>query len=83
MIARQFLDILNLIGGHLGVGVGNHIPLLIRARRDSKNIVGFGLSEHFRHIFEITRLDQVISIYATEESALAFAGPHNLPEREN
>jgi anti-sigma B factor antagonist len=64
-------------------GIGMLVTLLIRARREGKNIVGYGLSEHYRKIFEITRLDQVIPIYSTEEIALAYADPYNLPEREN
>lgn len=63
-------------------GIGMLVTLLIRARRDGKNIVGYGLSEHYKKIFELTRLDQVIPIYDTQEIALAFAEPHNLPERE-
>ena len=29
-----------------------------------------GLSEHYREIFELTRLDEAIAIYDNEESAL-------------
>jgi anti-sigma B factor antagonist len=65
------------------LGIGMLVTLLIRARRESKKIYGYGLSDHYRGIFEITRLDQVIPIYSTEEVALAFADPDNLPEREN
>jgi anti-sigma B factor antagonist len=63
-------------------GIGMLVKLLIRARREGKNIVGYGLSEHYCNIFEITRLDQVIPIYSTEEIALASAEPFDLPERE-
>jgi anti-sigma B factor antagonist len=64
-------------------GIGMLIMLLIRARREGKNIVGYGLDQHYRSIFELTRLDQVIPIYSNEEIALAYAEPHDLPEREN
>lgn len=64
------------------VGIGMLVTLLIRARREGKKIVGYGLNEHYKKIFEITRLDQVIPIYSSEEIALAFAEPHDLPERE-
>jgi len=30
----------------------------------------YGLSEHYREIFELTRLDEAITIYDNEESAL-------------
>ncbi len=64
------------------IGIGMLVTLLIRARREGKNIVGYGLSEHYRHIFELIQLDKVIPIYATEAIALASAEPYDLPERE-
>ncbi|OGO14395.1 MAG: hypothetical protein A2Y53_09195 [Chloroflexi bacterium RBG_16_47_49] len=64
-------------------GIGMLITLLIRAQREGKKIVGYGLKDHYRKIFEITRLDQVIPIHSSEEIALAFAEPMDLPEREN
>jgi anti-sigma B factor antagonist len=64
-------------------GIGMLVTLLIRGRREGKNIVGYGLNEHYRNIFELTHLDQVIPIYATEEIALAAAEPFDLPERES
>jgi anti-sigma B factor antagonist len=64
-------------------GIGMLIMLFIRAQREGKKIHGFGLSEHYRNIFQITRLDQVIPIYASESIALASAQPFDLPEREN
>jgi anti-sigma B factor antagonist len=63
-------------------GIGMLIVLLVRAKREGKNVVGYGLIEHFKKIFELTRLDQVIPIYSNEEIALASAEPHDLPERE-
>lgn len=63
-------------------GIGMLVTLLIRARREGKNIAGYGLDEHYRNIFEITRLNQVIPIYSTETIALAAAEPMDLPERE-
>jgi anti-sigma B factor antagonist len=63
-------------------GIGMLVRLLIHARRDGKNIVGYGLSDHYRQIFEITRLDQVIPLYESESIALAAAEPYDHPERE-
>lgn len=63
-------------------GIGMLVMLLIRAKREGKNVVGYGLNEHYRHIFELTRLDQVIPIYSSEAIALANAEPFDLPERE-
>ncbi|HEX7976788.1 MAG TPA: STAS domain-containing protein [Anaerolineales bacterium] len=64
-------------------GIGMLITLLIRASREGKKITGYGLSEHYLHIFDLTRLDQAIPIYATQEIALARAEPFDLPERES
>ena len=64
------------------MGIGMLVRLLIHARRDGKNIVGYGLSDHYSQIFEITRLDQVIPLYASESIALAAAEPYDHPERE-
>ena len=64
-------------------GIGMLIMLFIRAQREGKKIFGFGLNEHYRNIFQLTRLDQVIPIYSTEAVALASAQPFDLPERES
>ncbi len=64
------------------IGIGMLVTLLIRARREGKNIVGYGLSEHYRNIFELIQLDKVIPVFATEATALASAEPYDLPERE-
>ena len=64
------------------LGIGMLVTLLIRARREGKNIVGYGLSEHYKKIFELIQLEKVIPIYATQEIALASAEPFDLPERE-
>jgi anti-sigma B factor antagonist len=64
-------------------GIGMLVMLLIRARRDGINIVGSGLSDHYRNIFKITRLDEVIPLYPSDEIALAAALRYDLPERES
>jgi anti-sigma B factor antagonist len=65
------------------MGIGMLVTLLIRAKREGKTIVGYGLNEHYLKIFELTRLDQVIPIYPSQEIALASAEPMDLPERES
>ena len=52
-------------------GIGLIVTLLIRANRQGQRLVAFGLSEHYRHIFGLTRLDEAISIYDNEADALA------------
>jgi len=55
-------------------GIGLLVTLLIRAQRHQQRLLAFGLSEHYRHIFELTRLDDVIPILPSETEALAAAG---------
>jgi anti-sigma B factor antagonist len=52
-------------------GIGLLVTLLVRANRQHIKVRAFGLSEHYRQIFELTRLDDAISIYNTEQDALA------------
>jgi anti-sigma B factor antagonist len=52
-------------------GIGLLVTLLIRANRQKQRLLAFGLSEHYRNIFELTRLNEAIGIYATENEALA------------
>ena len=54
-------------------GIGLLVTLLIRINRQKQRLLTFGLSEHYRHIFELTRLDDAIGIYNTEADALAAA----------
>lgn len=65
------------------MGIGLLVTLMIRARREGVTLVGYGLNEHYRKIFEITRVDQAIPIYASESTAIAYAAPMDLPERES
>jgi anti-sigma B factor antagonist len=52
-------------------GIGMLVTLLVRAGRQRQQLAACGLSEHYREIFELTRLDEAIAIYADEASALA------------
>ena len=52
-------------------GIGLLVTLLIRANRQGQRLVVFGLSEHYRSIFSLTRLDEAIGIYDDEATALA------------
>jgi anti-sigma B factor antagonist len=52
-------------------GIGLLVTLLIRAQRQQQRLSAFGLSEHYRQIFELTRLNEAISIHETEKDALA------------
>ena len=54
-------------------GIGLLVTLLIRANRQVLTLLAFGLSEHYHHIFELTRLDEAIRIFEDEATALAAA----------
>jgi len=51
-------------------GIGLLVTLLIRAKRQNQRLLAFGLSEHYQQIFELTRLNEAIVIYASEVAAL-------------
>jgi anti-sigma B factor antagonist len=52
-------------------GIGMLVTLLVRARREGRQVSAFGLSDHYRQIFELTRLDEVISVHDDEDGAIA------------
>jgi anti-sigma B factor antagonist len=52
-------------------GIGLLVTLLIRVNRQKQRLLAYGLSEHYRHIFELTRLNEAIGIYESEAAALA------------
>jgi anti-anti-sigma factor len=51
-------------------GIGLLVTLLIRANRQKQKLIVVGLNEHYRQIFQLTRLDEAIGIYSTEAEAL-------------
>jgi anti-sigma B factor antagonist len=51
-------------------GIGLLVTTLIRAQRAGHALRAFGLNEHYREIFSLTRLDEAIGIYDDEESAV-------------
>ena len=55
-------------------GIGLLVTLLVRAQRQHQQLMACGLNEHYRQIFELTRLDEAVGIHDTEESATAAAG---------
>ena len=54
-------------------GIGMLVTLLVRANRQRQQLAAFGLTPHYREIFELTRLDEAIMIYETEDAALTGA----------
>jgi anti-sigma B factor antagonist len=55
-------------------GIGLLVTLLVRAQRQRQRVLAYGLSDHYRQIFELTRLDEAVGIHDNEQDALAAAG---------
>jgi anti-sigma B factor antagonist len=55
-------------------GIGMLVTLLVRANRQRQRLLAYGLNQHYRQIFELTRLDEAIGIHDSEDAAVAAAG---------
>jgi anti-sigma B factor antagonist len=55
-------------------GIGLLVTVLVRAQRQRQRVLAYGLSDHYRQIFELTRLDEAVGIHDSEDEALAAAG---------
>ena len=67
--------ILNFSGlGYMNSGgIGLLVTLLVRANRQKQRLLALGLNDHYRQIFELTRLDEAIGIFDSEAEAVAAA----------
>jgi len=54
-------------------GIGLLVTLLVRAQRQRQRVLAYGLSDHYRQIFELTRLDEAVGIHDSEDEALEAA----------
>jgi anti-sigma B factor antagonist len=54
-------------------GIGLLVTLLVRTQRAGQRLLAVGLTEHYRQILALTRLDEAISIHDDEPAALAAA----------
>ena len=54
-------------------GIGLLVTLLIRANRNGHRLFAYGLGQHYRRIFELTRLNEAIRVFENEEAALDAA----------
>ncbi len=54
-------------------GIGLLVTLLIRANRQKQRLLSYGLNDHYKQIFGLTRLNEAIGIFDTEAEALAAA----------
>jgi anti-sigma B factor antagonist len=67
------LDFANLEYMNSG-GIGLLVTLLVRTQRAGQKLLAVGLSEHYKQILALTRLDEAIDIHDDEGAALAAAG---------
>lgn len=51
-------------------GIALIVGLLAQARKRHRQLVTYGLSDHYQEIFRITRLSDFMGMYADEASAL-------------
>jgi anti-sigma B factor antagonist len=54
-------------------GIGLLVTLLIRINREKQRLLTYGLSDHYKNIFQITRLDDAIAVHDSEEEAVRAA----------
>jgi anti-anti-sigma factor len=52
-------------------GIALLVGLLARARAEAQRVLACGVSDHYRQIFEVTRLVDFMSLVADEDAALA------------
>lgn len=52
-------------------GIGLLVTLLVRAQRGGVRLLASGLSDHYREILALTRLDEAIEIHEDEGAAIA------------
>ena len=55
-------------------GIALIVGILARARKDGRAISASGLSDHYKEIFEITRLADFMTLFVDENSALRSGG---------
>ena len=55
-------------------GIGLLVTLLVRAQRGGVRLLASGLSDHYREILSLTRLDEAIEIHSDESAAVAAVG---------
>jgi anti-sigma B factor antagonist len=54
-------------------GIGLLVTLLVRAQRQKQRLLAYGLTDHYRQIFELTRLTDAIAIHDDEQAAVSAA----------
>jgi len=54
-------------------GIGLLVTLLVRAQRGGARLLATGLSDHYRQILALTRIDEAIEIHDDETAAIVAA----------
>src|SRR5262249_14241985 len=52
-------------------GIGLLVTLLIRAQRQQIRVLAYGLTDNYHQIFELTRLNEAILLFVSEDEAIA------------
>ena len=52
-------------------GIALIVSILARARKEHRTVAAYGLSEHYREIFEVTRLADFMGVFPDEQAAMA------------
>jgi anti-anti-sigma factor len=52
-------------------GIGLLVTLLVRSKRQGQRLLAVGLSDHYREIFSLIRLDEAIGIHDDATAAVA------------
>jgi anti-sigma B factor antagonist len=55
-------------------GIALIVGLLARARKDKRAVEACALSDHYREIFEVTRLSDFMRLFESEDTAVAREG---------
>ena len=63
------------VGYMNSTGIAIIVGILGRAHREGRDVRAVGLSDHYRHIFEITRLADFMHVYEDEAAAVIGAAP--------
>jgi anti-sigma B factor antagonist len=58
-------------------GIALIVGLLASARKEGLSLAAYGLSDHYREIFEITRLADFLTMFPDEAAATAGEGSRN------
>ncbi len=56
-------------------GIALIVSLLGRARAEKREVHAVGLTEHYRHVFDITRLSDFIKVYSENDAVTAPPNP--------